>query len=117
MENDNIRNTEFTPEWIMAKMDAIIHDNVHITEALQRVSQVPPSEGLDCKAEAIAKIVAAREATNQQVLQFLEKVYSSLNPAPQNAADILKSLDMCVLSENLESEHVVEVIKAIAGRA
>jgi len=117
MNNENIKNTEITPEWIMAKMEAIIHDNAHIADSLQRVSQLLPTEGPDCKAESIADIVKAREATNQQALKFLEKVYDSLAPIPQNTADALKSIDLTSLSENLESEHVVEIVRAITGKA
>ena len=106
-------------EWVMAKMEAIIHDNAHIAEAIKSITEMCPVGNHDhatqFKASSIADVVKAREATNHIMLKFLEKVYDDLKPAVRDSVPLLAHLDLAVLAENLQSEHVVEIIRAITG--
>ena len=101
-----------TVEWIMTKMDAIIQDNAHITESL-RALNLMDSDGHNSRADAIAEIARARETTNQQALRFLEKVYNGLMPISVDPAAMLKHLDIHALAENLDSQDVVDIVKAL----
>ena len=105
---------EMTLEWVAAKMDAIIHDNAHIADTLKALNLMD-SDGHNSKAQALGEVIQAREATNHQTLKFLEKIYDGLKPTPKDSCDALKHMDLTALSENLESEHVVEIVKALAG--
>ena len=107
--------TEMSLEWVMAKMDAIFHDNVHIAESLKILQRPMDERGMH--SQAIAEVIQAREATNREALKFLEKIYDGLKPVPTviDTGSILKGLDLTGLSENLESQHVVDIVKAIAG--
>jgi len=96
-------------EWVATRIDAIIKDSEHINSAL---SKVPMVEGM--AASAIAEVVAAREATNQQALKFLEKVYSDLVPA--NPVPQLPQIDFNHLADYLESSDVVDLIKTLYSK-
>ena len=108
--------TEMSLEWVMAKMDAIIHDNFYIREAFDMLKHVAPTDQIDTKSVSIGDIVEAREATNQQALKFLEKIYDGLKPTPADPGAALKHMDLAALSNNLESEHVVEIVRALVGK-
>ena len=94
-------------EWVAAKIDAIISDSDHIKSALGNLVTITDAHA----PTAIAEVVAAREATNQQALKFLEKVYSDL--APASPASQLPQLDFNYLADYLESEDVVDLIKTL----
>ena len=51
------------------------------------------------------------------MLKFLEKVYDDLKPATHDAASLLMGIDLTALAENLQSEHIVEIVRAITGKA
>jgi len=105
-----------TLEWVAARMDAIIQDTAHITETIKALNLMD-ANGHNSKAQSMGEVAQAREATNRQTLKFLEKVYDDLRPTPVDSASMLKHLDFGHICENLESEHVVEIIKTIAGKA
>ena len=104
---------ELTIEWIVAKMDEIIRDNAHIVDSLKAL-KLMDTNGHNSKAEAISRVVAAREDTNKQSLRLLEKIYDGLKPTASNQ-DLIKHIDLVGLAESLESEHVVEIVKALAN--
>ena len=92
---------------ILARMDKIINDTSHIRESLDalrefREDPVTLGDGATYngaggyKAKAIALVVEAREATNQQILRLLEKFYDDLiHPDRPPAGDKLQRiLDM-----------------------
>ena len=65
-------------EGIVARIDAIIQDKEHIASAFNALlSDLPDSTGY--RARALGEIVSARESTNRQMLQLLEKIYNDLN--------------------------------------
>ena len=113
--------TELSMEWVLAKMEAIIHDNAHIAGAIKAITDMRPHGEHDLatnsKASSMAEVVAARESTNRQVLKFLEKIYDDLSLSSPSKETFMKSLDLVGLSENLESQHVVDIVKALSGVA
>jgi len=107
--------TEMSMEWVMAKMDAIIHNNQYLTNAIETLHSMT-TNGHDSKAQALGEAIAAREETNRQTLKFLEKIYDGLKPAPLPPADpgaMLKHIDMCELAEHMNSEDLVEMMRVI----
>ena len=106
---------EMSLEWVMAKMDVIIHDNAYIADTLKALNLMD-SDGHNSKAQALGEVIQAREATNRETLRFLEKIYDGLKPIPVDPGSVLKHLDVTALSNNLESEHVVEIVRALAGK-
>ena len=80
MENNIVREPEnqtsvLTMEYVLEQIDKIMKDIAYIREAIDSVNNV---DGI--AAEAIAGIVHAREKTNQQLIQLLEKMYVDLKP-------------------------------------
>ena len=113
---------EMSLEWVMARTDAIINDNAHI-DAIKTLTVLESDGGLGSRAHAICGVVEAHEATNQQTLRFLEKMYDDLKPQSEKVdrtdvdrAAMLSNIDLTALAENLESEHVVDIVKAITGK-
>jgi len=110
---------ELSIEWVMAKMEAIISDNEHISYSIKAISGMTPTGEHDHstkgQAEAIAQVVKSREATNQQALKFLEKVYDDLKPSSPTPKPVLKDLDLVGLAEVMDSENVVEIVRAFTN--
>jgi len=109
---ENIKKPEMSIEWILAKMDTIIHENAYLTDAVKTLGTMTGG-GHDSKALALANVVEAREETNRQALKLLEKMYDSLNPPQIDPASRLNNVDINALADYLESEHMVEIVKAI----
>ena len=123
MNNENyVPNTpqpaELSVEWVMAKMDAIMRDNAHLTDAMNALRNMEPENLVGAsyggKAEAIAESVKAREATNQQTLKFLEKIYDGLKPVQPDPARVLNSIDITALAELMDGDEIVELVKTLA---
>lgn len=116
MDNNNAKNGEITLEWVMSKMETILNDNNHITDSLAKISQINPSNGPDCQAEAIASIITAREATNQQMLRLLEHIYNDLTPKAPNTVELMIS-SLASLASQMNSEDVAEIVKSIVDKS
>ena len=64
---------------VLARFDALMADDSHMASAHETLIKLPPGTGgYDGRAEAIASIVAAREATKQSALRLLEKMHDEL---------------------------------------
>lgn len=117
---DNANNTKpskLNVEYILSKIDQIIDDTSYIQEALEKLNyndSVPGDIANSTKAEAIASIVTSREATNQKLIKFLEKIYADLipnskSPEIQKFELLCQSLKGIVPEEY--SEEMLDVIK------
>jgi len=73
--------------YIFNQIKVIATDNKHIIDALRALEKIETT-GTDGtggeKAEAIGKVVQAREATNQQMLRMLDKMYDRSHRAEKN---------------------------------
>ncbi|MBE5766840.1 MAG: hypothetical protein E7335_06730 [Clostridiales bacterium] len=73
-----------TMEYLLKKIDEIASNQEFLLNAISELGKVqsagPGDTGTQEKAKAIAEIVKAREATNQRLLAFYEKMYGTLNP-------------------------------------
>ena len=85
-------------EEIVAKIDAIASDKGYLTEAIESLRLITDGNSGDCgapgdiagqaKAQALGKAVAAREETNQRLIEFYTKVYNDLINAQMSRKDI-----------------------------
>jgi hypothetical protein len=111
---------DYSIEGILSRIDSILSDTSHIYSALETLSDIPLQGGNDFgaanKAEAIAKVVAAREATNQQALRFLERMYDELAPQriPPEIVKFKEIMDSLKSFEDLDEEIVAEIIEKAA---
>ena len=104
---------EMSMEWVMAKMDAIIHDNAYLTDAIKTLQDMQ-TNGHDSKAQSLGEVIHAREETNRQTLKFLEKIYDGLVPAPKpGPIETLHQIGKCQLADYMSSEDLLEMIKVI----
>ena len=113
-----------TMEWVVAKIEAIIQDNAHITDALNTIKTMPVEEcamyAYGGKAQATAEVVKAREETNRQTLTLLEKIYDDLRPqmpSPPRPEALLDHLDLVNLANMMDSESIVEIVRVLLGKA
>ena len=88
-----------TMEYILGKIETIANDTFHIHEAIEAISQIkstgPGDVGTQEQTKAIGDIVKAREATNQRLIAFYEKLYDDLKPQsvmPSERMQIIHSL-------------------------
>ncbi len=91
-EETHMSNTsifgEMTVADILMRINNIINQTGYITTAFESLVQMGDGDSGDCgapgnimgkaKAEAVAEVVRAREATNQQILRLYEKMYDDL---------------------------------------
>jgi len=96
-------------EGILARIDAIIQDTAHIKEALDALRNAAQGE----VANAMGDIIKAREATNQQTLRLLEKMYDDAKPI--DSKKLVGNLDLNYMIEMMESEDVAKFLSTIVG--
>lgn len=76
---------------IFEQMTKIISHTDYLTKAVEEISDMADEHhGAGMKAEAIGNLIHARERTNQQALQLLEKMFESLNPKQAVSNEELK---------------------------
>jgi len=76
---------------IFEQMTKIISHTDYLTKAVEEISEMSDEHhGAGMKAEAIGNLIHARERTNQQALQLLEKMFESLNPKQAVSNEELK---------------------------
>lgn len=117
MISNNTETTQVAD--ILARIDRIISDTAHIQKALDTLTEMPVQGGHDIgaanKAEAIARIVEVRETTNQQLLDFLERMYNDRKPY-QDSDEIIKfkaAIDAMQNFPSLDEETVSELIDTL----
>jgi hypothetical protein len=107
---------------ILSRISSILSDTSYIRSALDTLSEIPLQGGHDIgaanKAEAIAHVVEAREATNQQTLRFLERMYIDLVPQriPPEIVKFREIVDSLKGFEDLDEEFVAGIIEKAASR-
>ena len=79
---------EMTVADILTRINNIVNQTGYITSAFESLVQMGDGDSGDCgapgnimgkaKAEAVADVVRAREATNQQILRLYEKMYDDM---------------------------------------
>ena len=77
-------NTELSMEYVLSRIDQILEEKGHIKEAIDSINNMKLNtspeggRGEMARAEAISKAIQSREATNQQILKMLDKMYDDL---------------------------------------
>ena len=69
------RNLTMTIEYVLAQIEKLSAEPAYVREAIEKIDNSVPD-----KAQAIAAVVEAREATNRSVLDFYRQIYADLNP-------------------------------------
>lgn len=112
-----------TMEYILGKIEAIANDTFHIHEAIEAISQIkstgPGDVGTQEQTKAIGDIVKAREATNQRLIAFYEKLYDDLKPQsvmPSERMQIIHSL-IETLGDGITPIEAKEALENILGTA
>ncbi|MBQ3125907.1 MAG: hypothetical protein IJC15_02450 [Clostridia bacterium] len=106
-----ISEKKLTLDYILARIEAIEADNVHIAEALSALSAMGDAKGPGDvngaeKAQAIAAVVEARETTNRQLLQLYERMYLDLTPRTNELK--LKAIDALRRAAEQADSEVME---------
>jgi len=79
-----MENSKLTVKEIFEATRALNHETQHIEEALKQLQTVKsiegpsPDLGAQAKANAIAKVIEAREKTLREILAFYEKMYHDI---------------------------------------
>jgi hypothetical protein len=77
---------ELNMEYVLKRIDQILNENGHIYDAISTIKEMKVNEspiggqGDEAKGRAIAQTVQSREATNQQLIKLLEKMYDDIKP-------------------------------------
>ncbi len=90
---------KLTINYVLEQIEKIQNQTDHIGMALAALGNMVPTNGSSVpdvagaeQAEAIAEVVESREATNQKLIAFYEKMYDDLKPKEESAKS--KALEM-----------------------
>lgn len=106
--------------YILEQIEKIASQTAYISDAISELRQMNIScagdIGSASKAEAISEVVKCREATNQQLLRFYEKMYEDIKPKQslrEKALDIAnRTLNNPTCGE-AEKEQLSDVLDTI----
>lgn len=110
---------KYTIEYILEQIGKIAENQEHINDALQKLtlmeSKGPGDVGTHGQAEAIAKVVTAREETNQKLIALYEKMYDDLKPKKEesNKSKALDALKQISFDEENGFEAFSNILDAI----
>lgn len=78
----NAETNKYSIEYCLEQIEQIAHQTEHVTQAISELRQIEHGGANDstgqAKAAALSDVVKCRETTNQQLLQFYEKMYDDL---------------------------------------
>ena len=103
---------------LLARIDRILEEEEFLYASIESLMQKDAGEssaetpGDSTKASALQAIVEAREATNQQMLRLLEKMYDRLEPALSEEGKMLKQLSEIV--KDLPSDQAAAIVSKCA---
>ena len=110
-----------TINYILEQIEAIAKNQDYLNDALQKLtfmeSKGPGDVGTQGQAEAISKIVEARETTNQKLIALYEKMYEDLMPKPKCDSERIRLLKTVIkeLGEGMTPIESKEALKDILG--
>ena len=108
----NAQPEAMTLEWVASRIDTIIQDKTYMEDAYSTLKSME-ANGHNSRAEAIKQMMLSREATNQQALRFLEKIYDKLTYSPAEATPTVAPININELADYVNSEDLTEIIKTI----
>lgn len=87
---------KLTIDYILGKLEEISLGQAFATDAILELGKMksggPGDVGTQEQAKAVGEIIKAREATNQKLIAFYEKMYDDLKPKEESAKS--KALEM-----------------------
>ena len=87
---------KLTIDYILGKLEEISLGQAFATDAILELGKMksggPGDVGTQEQAKAVGEIIKAREATNQKLISFYEKMYDDLKPKEESAKN--KALEM-----------------------
>lgn len=82
--DSNSETVKLNMDYVLTRIDKIIEQNQYIKDAVTAIGHMTVNEsefggnGDSARAEAISTSIAAREATNRQIIKFLKKMYNDI---------------------------------------
>lgn len=113
------RKKNYTTDYILEQIEEIAKNQEHLDAALQKLtfmeSKGPGDVGTQGQAEAISKIVEAREITNQKLIALYEKMYEDLKPKSKYDSERIQLLKTVIkeLGEGMTPIQSKEALKEI----
>ncbi len=90
------RSEKLTMDYLLGKLEEISLGQAFLTDAILELGKMksggPGDVGTQEQAKAVGEIIKAREATNQKLIAFYEKMYDDLKPKEESAKN--KALEM-----------------------
>ena len=96
---------------ILSRIDLILRDTAYIHEAIEAIQKMEPGE--PSPRQSIATLIQAREATNQQMIHLLEKMYDDLKPR-EPSEDGRKLRELSDALSRYPEEFVADVLRKAA---
>ena len=102
---------------ILSRIDLILRNTAYIHEAIEAIQKMEPGEpslnAPDPSRQSIATLIQAREATNQQMIHLLEKMYDDLKPR-EPSEDGRKLRELSDALSRYPEEFVADVLRKAA---
>ena len=103
---ENDVSTKFTLEYALKSIEKIRDDTAYLKDTIEALKAMEKSGGPgdvagEAKGRALQKVVESREATNQTLLKFYEKMYDDLKPEKE---EIFENTLMSIVGITLRNE-------------
>ena len=113
---------ELTVGYILSQIEKIRQENEHIYKALETLSEIVTGQGPadvagEGKAKGIADTVKCREATNQKLIAFYEKLYDDIKP-PRSTKEMALEIVSQAVNHNYgdaDPEQIANLAEAISS--
>lgn len=95
-----------TVEYVLGQIEKLSEEPAYIREAIEKIDNSAPE-----KSEAIARVVEAREATNQAALDFYRQIYGDFNMQ----AHAMTVLEKAASTANIPMGEVTRMLSQLLG--
>lgn len=112
---------ELTVGYILSQIEKIQQDNEHIFKALVNLENLVINDGVgdianQARCEAIRDVAVHREATNQKLIAFYEKLYDDIKPEPVDfnhfsLEQIVNAIERC--DAGVMSDETSKALKSV----
>ncbi len=112
---------ELTVGYILSQIEKIQQDNEHIFKALTDLENLVINDGVgdianQAKCEAVRDVAVHREATNQKLIAFYEKLYDDIKPEPVDfnhfsLEQIVSAIERC--DAGVMSDETSKALKSV----
>ena len=105
-EDKTMSDTKYTLDYCLEQIEKISEQAEYLNNVISELGKAVPVSPDDNRAQALSDTVKCREATNQKLIAFYEKIYDDLKPKEKTGKDFVASQLLEILKDpNVSAEN------------